>query len=338
MASNVLYRSIIRPILFNFDPEFYHQQVMQIGRALSPILKLLLRAYPAGRQGPAVELFGLKFKNPIGLAAGFDKNVEAVELLSLLGFGHLELGTVTAQAQPGNPRPRVFRLPQDNALINRLGFPSDGVEVVAARLAAIKTKEYRPIIGVNIGKSKVVDIDDAAQDYLRTFSKVSSLVDYVAINVSSPNTPELRKLQEKGRLAMLLTEIQRANSSRKPILLKIAPDLTNPELDDVLDCALSAGLAGVIATNTTFSRDGIHTQINEQGGLSGRPLHRRSVEMVSYIYKRVGDKLPVIGCGGVFDAQSAKRMLDSGARLVQLYTALVYEGPFLVNQILKKLT
>lgn len=333
----MFYRSIVRPLLFHFDPEFDHHQVMRLGRLLSPILKTILRAYPAGSAGRSVDLFGLHFKNPIGLAAGFDKNVDAVELLSFLGFGHLELGTVTAQAQNGNPRPRIFRLVQDAALINRLGFPSEGVEVVAARLAAIQKKKHSPVIGINIGKSKAIGIDDAVSDYLTTFARVSSLVDYVAINVSSPNTPELRKLQERERLSSLLGEIQKANTGRKPLLLKIAPDLTNPELDDVLDCALSANIAGVIATNTTFSREGIKTVINEQGGLSGSPLHRRSVEMVSYIYSRVGDKLPVIGCGGICDGEGVERMLDSGARLVQLYTALVYEGPLLVNRILRNI-
>ncbi len=288
--------------------------------------------------------FGLEFSNPVGLAAGFDKNGTAAQALAALGFGSIEVGSVTSQPQPGNPRPRLFRLPRDRALINRAGFNNCG----AAELAAHITR--RPpdcILGVNIGKSRYVEIENAVDDYLQSFAAVYDIADYIAINVSSPNTPNLRELQRPEMLTDLLTSLQRKNSELaqrhtqsgpKPLLLKIAPDLSEREIESIVEIAISLEIAGLIATNTTISRAGLQTPQTEvaalgTGGLSGAPLRRRANEVISLIYRLAGSRLPIIGVGGVFTATDAWEKICAGASLIQLYTGFIYEGPGVARRI-----
>jgi dihydroorotate dehydrogenase len=284
-----------------------------------------------------LQRFGLKFKNPVGLAAGFDKNGRAAESLSALGFGLIEVGTVTHEAQEGNPRPRLFRLPLDRALINRLGFNNAGAARVAEHLSA-----HRPdcVLGINIGKSRVVPVEEAVQDYLASFDSVYSLADYVTVNVSSPNTPSLRELQRPGALTALLRGLQKRNrelaekSSRAaplPLLVKIAPDLEMKELEEIVEVAESAGLAGIIATNTTTERANLKTPSARvaacgAGGLSGAPLKARSTEIIAAIYRLARGRMEIIGVGGIFNAQDAWEKISAGASLVQLYTGFIYEG------------
>lgn len=285
-----------------------------------------------------LQRFGLTFRNPVGLAAGFDKNGTAVRLLSALGFGFIEVGTVTSQSQPGNPRPRIFRLPRDRALINRAGFNNYGAAALAENI-----RGQRPdgVVGVNIGKSRAVAIEHAIPDYLASFESVSDVADYIAINVSSPNTPNLRELQRPEMLTELLEGLQQLNAKMadpKPLLLKIAPDLTEPEIESIVEVAINAKMAGMIATNTTIARDGLQTSPAEveacgEGGLSGAPLQRRSNEVIALIYRHTGGKLPIIGVGGVFTAEDAWEKICAGASLVQLYTGFIYEGPSVARQI-----
>jgi len=328
----VRYRSCIRPLLFRYDSERVHHLMLAAGRL--PGAAAAARVWWGREDDPrlSVHLFGLNFPNPIGLAAGFDKNCDIVPLCEALGFGAIEVGSITAKAQSGNPRPRIFRFPEDEALINRMGFPSAGADAVAPRFAAA-ARQRRAVLGVNIGKSKVAPIDDALADYLYTFRLVREAASYFVLNVSSPNTPDLRKLQERARLTALLQGIQGENHGRKPLLLKIAPDLTWPEVDDVLQCCADAGVAGLIATNTTFSREGLAVPTAESGGMSGRPLKPRSLAMVRYVVERMGRSLPVIGVGGIFTAADVIAYLEAGARLVQVYTGLVYEGPGMVSRM-----
>jgi dihydroorotate dehydrogenase len=290
-----------------------------------------------------VQAFGLNFINPIGLAAGYDKDGYGWRGLACLGFGHIEIGTVTLKPQPGNPKPRVFRLISDKALINRMGFPGLGEEFSKKEIS--KTRPKNLILGVNIGKNKDTPIESAEHDYVQLLRSFAAHVDYLTINISSPNTVGLRRLQERHALDNLLrkvnTERERLYSeipNRLPILVKLAPDLSNVELDDALEVIFGNQMDGVIATNTTLSRDGVTSHLAaESGGLSGAPLFSRSLEMVSKIYRRTGGKLPVIGVGGIFDATGVQHFLDAGATLVQLYTGMVYEGPGLVKRILKDL-
>lgn len=290
-----------------------------------------------------LQRFGLEFDNPVGLAAGFDKNGRAAHALASLGFGFVEAGTVTGEAQAGNEKPRLFRLPEDHALINRLGFNNCGAKELAANLS-----RHRPacVLGVNIGKSRSVAIADAIPDYLATFEKVYDVADYIAVNVSSPNTPNLRELQRHDLLSDLLGALQERNNNlaasrsvnRKPLLLKIAPDVDESELQSIIDVATSAQAAGIIATNTTVSRNGLLTdpyQVNSlgEGGLSGAPLRKRSNEVISIIYRGTKGKLPIIGVGGVFTAVDAWEKIISGASLVQLYTGFIYEGPSVARTI-----
>jgi dihydroorotate dehydrogenase len=292
-----------------------------------------------------LERFGLHFRNPVGLAAGFDKNGIAARDLAALGFGFIEVGTVTNQAQPGNPRPRVFRLPRDRALINRLGFNNRGAEMVADNI-----RRDRPacVLGVNIGKSRSVAIEDAIPDYLASFAAVYDVADYIAINVSSPNTPNLRELQQPKSLINLITALQATNAELarrnsaadqpRPLLLKIAPDLTDAEVESIIDVALNTNVSGIIATNTTVSREGLATPANEvqaigEGGLSGAPLRQHSNEIISQIFRATRGRLPIIGVGGVFTAEDAWSKIRAGASLVQLYTGFIYEGPGVVKRI-----
>ena len=282
-------------------------------------------------------LWGLTFPNPVGLAAGFDKDAKYTDALACLGFGFVEIGTVTPRPQPGNPKPRLFRLPADKALINRMGFNNDGAEAAAHRL---KTRKERIIIGGNIGKNKDTPNEQAADDYEKCFRELYDAVDYFVVNVSSPNTPGLRELQDKEPLTELLNRLQAINRQyhHKPILLKIAPDLTNEQLDDIIDIVRITELAGIVATNTTISRNGLITEVgivNETGagGLSGLPLKQRATEVIRYIHSRSNAEIPIIASGGIFTPADAQEKLDAGASLVQVYTGFIYEGPGIAKKI-----
>jgi len=338
----MLYRTLLRPLLFRLPPETAHELALQ---ALSLGLGALTGRGGADEGARFGELrrFGLKFKNPLGLAAGFDKNGVALSGLAALGFGFVEAGTVTNLPQPGNPRPRLFRLPEDRALVNRQGFNNEGAAALARRL-----ERRRPdcVLGVNIGKSRVVSIEDATADYLASFEKVRARADYVAVNVSSPNTPGLRELQRADLLAALLGELQRRNlelSERDarapvPLLLKVAPDLGAGELELIVDAARRASVAAIIATNTTVARAGLRTDAARvaslgEGGLSGAPLRRRSTQIVAALRRLTRGSPEIVGVGGVFNAVDAWEKICAGASLVQLYTGFVYEGAGVVRRI-----
>lgn len=340
------YDHLVRPALFRLDAERAHElavDALALLGALAPLRRALegWSRLRADRLRP-VSAFGLQFPNAVGLAAGFDKNGRAWPGAAAVGFGHVEIGTVTALAQPGNPRPRVFRYPDEGAVINRLGFNNEGAEAVAARLSRQPGPGRRRIpLGINIGKSKAVDIGEATQDYLASFARLADFADYLVLNVSSPNTPGLRDLQDEGRLRELLGAITGANRAREPrsgrrpvpILLKIAPDLNFSQIDRVLGVISEFRLDGIIATNTTLARPGAFARVSQAGGLSGAPLRQRSTEIIHYIATVSGGRLPIIGVGGISDPQSAAEKLDAGATLVQLYTGLVYHGPFLAREI-----
>ncbi len=325
------YEQFVRPLLFALEPETAHHFAL---RALQfpGALAALRRFAPAPQP---VTLFNLKFRNPLGLAAGFDKNGVAIPAWEALGFGFVEIGTVTAKPQPGNPKPRIFRYPSQRALINRLGFNNDGAEVVAERLRKLRRSSRAPSIpiGVNLGKSRVTPIEEAAADYLFSFRLLQPLADYIALNVSSPNTPGLRSLQEHAALVDLLRTITAENAllpERKPILLKIAPDLAEVEIREIMNACEEFGIAGIIATNTTLDHAAIAP--DETGGLSGEPLRARATEVVKFLCDHT--QLPVIGVGGICDAESAREKLDAGAQLLQLYTGYIYRGPGLLREIL----
>ncbi|ERJ59146.1 dihydroorotate dehydrogenase [Sphingobacterium paucimobilis HER1398] len=288
------------------------------------------------------EVFGLKFKNPVGLAAGFDKNAEYIADMAKFGFGFIEIGTVTPRPQPGNDKPRMFRLVNDAALINRMGFNNQGADVAAGRLKHLKDREG-VIIGGNIGKNKVTPNEEAVNDYIYCFHALYEYVDYFVVNVSSPNTPGLRDLQEKEPLMRILDTLQQLNLEKpkaKPILLKIAPDLTDSQLDDIVEIVTETKIAGVIATNTTISREGLSSApelLNEAGGVSGKPLTERSTEVIRYLSQKSNKAFPIIGVGGIHSGQDAVDKLEAGAALVQVYTGFIYEGPGLVSAICKHL-
>jgi dihydroorotate dehydrogenase len=340
------YEKFIRPALFRFEAERAHEltvDAMALLAAVPPLCRALAawNRLPASRRRP-VSAFGLRFPNAVGLAAGFDKNGRAWPAAAALGFGHVEIGTVTARPQPGNPRPRVFRYPREEAVINRLGFNNQGAKAVAARLGRQPGPGRRAIpLGINLGKSKAADIEEAAQDYLASFTRLADLADYVVLNVSSPNTPGLRQLQDEARLRELLGVITAANrsraarpgSARVPILLKIAPDLNFSQVDAVLGVIADFGLDGIIATNTTLARPGPFATLNQAGGLSGGPLCRRSTEMIHYLALATGGRLPIIGVGGITDPETAGEKLDAGATLIQVYTGLIYRGPFFARRV-----
>ena len=341
-----MYKALVKPLLFNLDAERAHHLVFDNLRraARVPGTPALLRAlYDFQHPSLAREVFGLKFPNPVGLAAGFDKNAVLTDELATLGFGFVEIGTVTPRPQPGNPQPRLFRLPQDEALVNRMGFNNDGAAVVAARLARRANRQL--IIGGNIGKNKDTPNERAADDYVASFEALAEVVDYFVVNVSSPNTPGLRQLQEKKPLIELLQQVQARNQARavpRPLLLKIAPDLTDSQLDDILEIARETKLSGLVATNTTISRDNLGTEPScvaslGAGGLSGRPLRARATEVIRYLHQKSDGGLPIIGAGGIHSAADAQEKLAAGATLIQLYTGFVYEGPALVNRINRSL-
>lgn len=336
-----MYR-LIRPLLFRLDAERAHDLVFS---GLVACESLLRRAYtPRAWTHPVLEqrLWGLTFPNPIGLAAGFDKDARAPHVWPLLGFGFAELGTITAQSQPGNPVPRLFRLPADRALINRFGFNNSGADAVAQHLTH-RLHAARPSIpiGINIGKSKVTALEDAADDYLHSFRQLAPCASYVVINVSSPNTPGLRDLQTEEQLAALLAALvrenvvfaQRHDRAPLPLLIKVAPDLADDGLAQVVRAAQAGGAAGLVATNTTIRRDGLRTPIDEAGGLSGAPLRDRATAVVRQLRQLAGTTLPIIGVGGIFTAADAYAKIRAGASLVQLYTGMIFEGPRLARRI-----
>jgi dihydroorotate dehydrogenase len=332
------YERLVRPTLFFLSPETAHHLALGGLRAASR-LPFALRALHSF-QPPAKPrtIFGINFPNPIGLAAGFDKNGVALPAWAALGFGFVEIGTVTAKAQPGNPKPRIFRYPQQEALINRLGFNNDGADAVAARLRSLRRSGRWPGIpvGINVGKSKMTPIEEAADDYLYSFRLLHEFADYIVLNVSSPNTPGLRSLQERDPLEELLRVIHKKNQiTRKPVLLKIAPDLSLPNLEQIITTCEENGIAGIIATNTTLDHTAIPTPLDQAGGLSGLPLREKSTEFVRAITAR--SRLPVIASGGISDAAGAREKLEAGAQLLQIYTGYVYRGPGLLREIVENL-
>lgn len=333
---------IIKPLLFRFDPEHIHHFVTAALKTVNKVWGMAaLQKKSFCFNDPRLErdVFGLRFKNPVGLGAGFDKNASLVSELSNFGFGFIEVGTVTPLPQPGNDKPRMFRLPKDLALINRMGFNNQGVDVVAHRLKQLKRDGL--IIGGNIGKNKITPNEEAVNDYITCFDALFDVVDYFVVNVSSPNTPGLRELQEKEPLKKILSTLQQRNHKNgisRPILLKIAPDLTNDQLDDIIEIVKETGIAGVIATNTTLSRAGLSSEkvlSAEAGGLSGKPLARRSTEVIRYLATRSGNAFPIIGVGGIQTAEDAVEKLKAGASLIQVYTGFIYEGPSIVKKINK---
>lgn len=345
-----MYKSLLKPILFRFQPEKAHHLAINLYKAALMVPGYGWwhdRHYVIERPELEREVFGLKFKNTVGLAAGFDKNASFIPLMARLGFGHIEVGTVTPKAQQGNDQPRLFRLPQDEALINRMGFNNDGVEAMVQNLSSAHVQrareKYRVIVGGNIGKNKVTDNEDAWKDYQICFSVLFDHVDYFVVNVSSPNTPGLRALQEKEPLKKILGVCQDINQGKqkpKPLLLKIAPDLTDGQLQDIVELAQEIKLSGLIATNTTLDRSGLKTPVSQveaigAGGLSGKPVTGISNNVLWYLRRSLGKDFPLIGVGGVQDKATMQAKLDRGADLVQIYTGMVYEGQGLVRTLLK---
>ena len=338
-----MYKKIIRPLFFLFDPESIHKIVtgfMKLSGYIPGMPALLRSVYCYKHKSLEREFFGIKFDNPIGLAAGFDKEAELIDDLANFGFGFVEIGTLTPKPQPGNPKPRMFRLPQDKAIINRMGFNNKGVHSAVPRLRKRKSKI---IIGGNIGKNKITQNQFAIRDYECCLEALHPVVDYFVVNVSSPNTPELRSLQEKEPLLELLTAVKKKCLEMelyKPVLLKIAPDLNDTELDDIIEITKTTKIDGIIATNTTINRDGLSSSSSRvedigAGGLSGLPLKARSNEVIRYLRKKLGKKYPIIGVGGVFSSEDAIDKLKAGASLVQIYSGFIYEGPGMIKKINK---
>ncbi|WP_276132249.1 quinone-dependent dihydroorotate dehydrogenase [Polluticoccus soli] len=337
--------SIIRKVLFSIDPERVHHMVMNgLNKAYSiPGGRQMLRGmYTVKHPSLERKLWGLTFPNPVGLAAGFDKDAKYSDALACLGFGFVEIGTVTPRPQPGNPQPRLFRLPADSALINRMGFNNEGSKAAALRL---KNRKEKIIIGGNIGKNKDTPNENAIDDYIACFKDLYEVVDYFVVNVSSPNTPGLRALQDKEPLMNILRQLMDLNKSLgnpKPLLLKIAPDLTNEQLDDIVAIVAETGIQGLVATNTTIDRSNLQTPHAEvesigAGGLSGKPVTKRATEVIRYLHEKGNGKIPIIAVGGIFTAEDAAEKLKAGASLVQVYTGFVYEGPAIVSNICRKL-
>lgn len=339
---------LLRNILFLFDAEQVHYFSMNFLKVVCkiPLIKKIIAKKYMPPEFP-VNLFGLQFKNPVGLAAGFDKNAKYLTELEALGFGFIEIGTVTPLPQKGNDKPRLFRLPKDKALINRMGFNNDGVKAVAERIRKFKIRnsKFKIIIGGNIGKNKKTPNEDAWKDYEICFRELFDVVDYFVVNVSSPNTPGLRELQQKDSLQKILSHLQKINDEKekfKPLLLKISPDLSKEEIDGIIDLAIEIKLDGFIATNTTISRDELQTpnhtlQAIGAGGLSGKPLAKRSTEIIQYISRKTNNQIPIIASGGIFAGEDAHEKINAGAVLVQVWTGFIYEGPAIVKQICKNI-
>ena len=340
-----MYKLLLRPIFFLVDPEKIHHFVFASLKFLFriPGVPAIFRSLYLLKD-PRLEtrVFGLTFPNPVGLAAGFDKDAKLFDELGAIGFGFVEIGTVTPLPQGGNEKPRMFRLPADSGLINRMGFNNEGAPAAAERL---KKRKTNVIIGGNIGKNKITPNEQAGDDYEKCFEALHPVVDYFVVNVSSPNTPNLRDLQEKGPLTEILMRLKKLNSAKKiqrPILLKIAPDLTDGQLDDIIDIVKQTGIDGVVATNTTISREHLRTPDSElrtygAGGLSGKPLTKRSTEVIRYLSEKSGKAFPIIGVGGIHTAEDAIEKLNAGASLVQVYTGFIYEGPAIAKKINKKI-
>ena len=341
------YERVLRPILFRFSPEAAHNmsiRALQLAGACAPGRSLLRAMYHPGSRSP-VKLWDLEFPNPVGIAAGMDKDALAVDGLFALGFGCVEVGTVTPLPQPGNPKPRLFRYPQHHAVVNRMGFNNAGAEAMARRLARWRKDEGTRapgILGVNIGKQKTTPLEDAAGDYLKSFSLLADFADYVAVNISSPNTPDLRKLQGSGYLGGILRTLNQANSERvdsgkrkMPLLLKIAPDLDQEQIEEIVGTVIDCAWDGIIATNTTIDRSPPYENLEKQGGLSGQPLRERSKQVLRQVLRATGGKVPVIGVGGIETADQMKEKLDAGASLVQVYTGFIYKGPGMVKGLIR---
>ncbi len=339
---------IIRNTLFLMPPETAHKVSMQ-GLHMAAVLpfgkQILGGNFQYKETDLTTKLFGLDFPNPVGLGAGFDKNAEHLDVLELLGFGFVEIGTVTPKAQAGNPTPRLFRLPSQKALINRMGFNNDGVDAIAKRLTTRKEKTNSTlIIGGNIGKNKVTENSDAWKDYCTNFIGLENVVDYFVVNVSSPNTPGLRELQEKESLRKIFSELQNLNKNNKPILLKIAPDLEISALDDIISLTQEVKIDGLVSSNTTLDRSLLNAANLEKataigaGGLSGQPLLEKSNQVLQYLHKGIGNRLPIIASGGIFKGEDAQAKIDAGASLVQIWTGFIYEGPAIVKNICKHLS
>lgn len=332
----LVYNSLLKPLLFQFDPEEVHHFTFKTLRQFHNIPGfnfLFFKKYQVNSEKLETEVFGIKFPNPVGLAAGFDKDAKLYKELSSLGFGFIEIGTVTPKPQDGNPKKRLFRLKEDEAIINRMGFNNEGVGATLERLKDNKNV----IIGGNIGKNKITANEDAMNDYAICFHALFDVVDYFVVNVSSPNTPNLRALQDKEPLTKLLLHLQKLNDEKetqKPILLKIAPDLTDDQLLDIISIVETTKIAGVIATNTTISREGLTSSDKDEiGGLSGKPLTKRSTEVIKFLKEKSLTKFPIIGVGGIMTAEDAIEKFKAGASLVQLYTGFVYKGPQLIKDI-----
>ena len=343
------YESVVRPYLFRWDAEKSHERAIRFLQFLGrfPFLCHMMewRNMRPPRSKP-IELFGLQFPNRVGLAAGMDKNAKFWPVVGALGFGHVEIGTVTYHRQHGNPRPRLFRYPEHEAIINRLGFNNDGATAIRERLGQQLGKNRKRLpLGINIGKSRIIHLDEAAEDYLKSFHLLAEHADYMTINISSPNTPELRKLQGSKHLPTLLGTLATANEKRArnlgikpiPLLVKISPDLTYREIDTIMETVLELKFDGIIATNTALHQPAQFKNISEAGGLSGWPLHRHSTNVIRYISKSTQGKFPIIGVGGIMDFTSAREKLDAGASLIQIYTGLIYRGPFFAKHLARSL-
>ena len=337
------YSHLIRPLLFSMDAENAHHLAIKVLNQYSSLVRVCQRRFVVADERLHLTIQGMRFSNPVGLAAGFDKSADAVQTLPALGFGFLELGTVTPLEQVGNPRPRIFRLPQDCGLINRLGFNNDGAVAVHGKLEKLISDNRYPKIpvGINIGKGKETEIVRATDDYLYLFEKLYGCGDYFVVNISSPNTPNLRQLQNQEFLVELVSALQSKNaelgaqlqSARKPLFVKIAPDLTFPQIDAIIQIVIEHDVSGIIATNTTVSRDGLRSDIRQEGGLSGKPLGERASEIIRYIYQSTKGHVTLIGVGGIFSAEDAYEKIAFGATLVQVYTGFIYKGPSLVKHI-----
>jgi len=340
----MVYRSLLRPLLFRLPPETAHHLALKSLKLVGPINALVSPKIKV--DDLSISCFGLNFPNPVGLAAGFDKDGVALSELSSLGFGHIEAGTVTYHPQPGNPLPRLFRLPKDQALINRAGFNNEGAAAFTRRVAA-----NRPncVLGISIGKSKITPLEEAIEDYLKSFDLVTGVADYIAVNVSSPNTPQLRQLQHREHLSALLSALQTRNRELQsgrggptPLLVKLSPDLTRSEVEEIVEVTEQHGIDGIIATNTTIGRENLQSTKDEiiacgEGGLSGKPLKSQSTAMIQLLYQLTKGKTPIIGVGGVFTASDAWEKIAAGASLVQLYTGFIYEGPLVAKRIVEGL-
>jgi dihydroorotate dehydrogenase len=335
---------LLKPLLFRFDPEQVHDFVMKALRASSlskTMLELIGQFCKPNDDRLKVQLWNLEFPNVVGLAAGFDKNALAVPIWEALGFGFVEIGSVTALGQSGNPKPRLFRLPEDKAIINRMGFNNDGASVIAARLELWQHSHGKSKIplGINLGKSKITPLEEAPNDYLISLKKLWEYGDYFVLNVSSPNTPNLRELQDKDKLEDLLQSVMdfaNVQEIKKPILLKVAPDLSFAQLDEILLLLEKHKLSGIIATNTTLARDGLKTQIEEAGGLSGAPLKQMSLEILKHLKTQLNGKLPIISVGGISSGDDVQKRLDAGASLVQVYSGWIFEGPMMLKNIARE--